>query len=264
MKRTILTITAAIALAMTGCSSGSSHTDRPDSESAPAAEAEITLNVLAAASLQKAFEEISEQFAAEHPNISIDFNFAGSSTLVQNLEAGSPADVVATADEANMDKAQEANLIDVDSRGLFASNKLVGIVPEDNPENISTLEDANADGANLVICAPQVPCGALSQTLAEAAGITLNPVSEEQQVSDVLGKVRSGQADAGLVYTTDAALAADEVEVFDIEGADAELNHYPIARTSNSEHPEAAEAFIEFVYSDLGQATLAANGFSAP
>src|SRR5699024_8654368 len=130
MKRTILTITAAIALAMTGCSSGSSHTDRPDSESAPAAEAEITLNVLAAASLQKAFEEISEQFAAEHPNISIDFNFAGSSTLVQNLEAGSPADVVATADEANMDKAQEANLIDVDSRGLFASNKLVGIVPE--------------------------------------------------------------------------------------------------------------------------------------
>lgn len=264
MKRTLTTLAAAIALTLTGCSSGASEADVQESEGAPASEAEVTLNVLAAASLQKSFEEISEEFTAEHPNVSIDFNFAGSSTLVQNLEAGSPADVFASADEANMDTAEEADLIEVDSRDLFASNKLVGIVPADNPANVSTLEEANAQGVNLVICAPQVPCGALSQTLAEAAGITLNPVSEEQQVSDVLGKVRSGQADAGLVYATDAALAPDEVDTFDVEGADKELNYYPIVRTSNSEHPEAADAFIEFVHSGAGQSILEANGFSAP
>lgn len=264
MKRTLTVLVAALALTLTGCSSDTSQADVQEPDTAPAAEEEVTLNVLAAASLQKSFEEISEDFTAQHPNVSIDFNFAGSSTLVQNLEAGFPADVFASADETNMDKAQAADLLDVNTRELFASNKLVGIVPVDNPANISTLQQANADDVNLVICAPQVPCGARSKALAEAAGMTLKPVSEEQQVSDVLGKVRSGQADAGLVYATDAALAPDEVETFDIEGADKALNYYPIVRTSNSEHPDAADAFIEFVHSDVGQSILEANGFAAP
>lgn len=263
MKRILTTMAAAITLILTGCSASSSDPEVPEPD-ATATDQEVTLHVLAAASLQKSFEEISEEFTTEHPNFTIDFNFAGSSTLVHNLDAGSPADVLASADEANMDKAEEADLIDVDTRRLFTANTLVGIVPADNPAQVSTLEEANANGVNLVICAPQVPCGALSQRLAEAAGITLQPVSEEQQVSDVLGKVRSGQADAGLVYATDAALAPDEVDTFDIEGADEELNYYPIARTAHSEHPEGAEAFIEFVESDTGQAILEAHGFTSP
>lgn len=261
MKRTLTTIAAAIMLTLTGCSAMS-----PDAEAQnpSVVKQEVTLNVLAAASLQKSFEEISEEFTAENPDISIDFNFAGSSTLVQNLEAGFPADVFASADDATMDKAQEADLVDMETRQSFAANKLVGVVPVDNPADISTLDDANADDVNLVVCAPQVPCGALSQSLVKASGITLSPVSEEQQVSDVLGKVRSGQADAGLVYATDAALAVNEVEVFDIKGADDQLNYYPIARTSTTEEPEAADAFIAFVHSDTGQSLLAANGFTTP
>src|SRR5699024_988848 len=142
---------------------------------------------MAAASLQKAFDKTADRFNAEHPNITIAFNYAGSSSLAQNLDAGAPADLFASADEANVADAQAAGLIETRTRDLVAANKLVGVVPIDNPADVWTLEEANADDVKLVICAPQVPCGALSQDLAESAGIPLGAVSEEQQVSDVLG-----------------------------------------------------------------------------
>lgn len=256
--RCLLSTTLMIAaVTLAGCGSSS------DAD-ANSTDKDISLTVLAAASLQKSFDEIAEEFTAEHPNITVDFNYSGSSTLVQNLDDGAPADVFASADEPNMDKAEAAGLIKNDTRGLFAANTLVGIVPSDNPANISTLEEANADNVDLVICAPQVPCGALSQSLADASGITLNAVSEEQQVSDVLGKIRSNQADAGLVYATDAALAPDEIKTFDITGADEQQNRYPIAQTANSEHTEAANAFIDYVRSQTGRVILEDNGFASP
>ncbi|HIY85710.1 MAG TPA: molybdate ABC transporter substrate-binding protein [Candidatus Yaniella excrementavium] len=258
MRHPLAALLTATTLGITGCSG------TPDSPEADVTAEEVSLTVLAAASLQKSFDEIGEEFTADHPHITLDFNYAGSSTLVENLEAGVPADVFASADESNMHKAEEADVIEPETRGLFASNKLVGIVPSDNPADVSTLEEANAEGVNLVVCAPQVPCGALSQTLADAAGMTLNAVSEEQQVTDVLGKVRSGQADAGLVYATDAALAPDEIDTFDLDGAEDALNMYPIARTADSTHPDAADTFIEYVHSEPGQAILEKNGFTAP
>src|SRR5699024_6052751 len=141
---------------------------------------------------------------------------------------------------------------------------LVCVVSIDNPADVSTLEESNADDVKLVICALQVPCVALSQDLVENAGITLVAVSEEQQVSDVLGKVRSGQADAGLVYATDAVLAPDELGMFEIGEADEQFNYYPIALTTNSDHAEAADEFIDFVHSKAGQAILENNGFTIP
>src|SRR5699024_342585 len=155
-------------------------------------------------------------------------------------------------------------LIETRTRDLFAANKLVGVVPIDNPADVSTLEEANADDVKLVICAPQVPCGALSQDLAESAGITLDAVSEEQQVSDVLVKVSSGQEYGELGYATDAALEPDERVIFEIGGADEQLNYYPLARTTNSDHAEAADEFIDFVLSKAGQAILENNGFTIP
>src|SRR5699024_2093916 len=159
----------------------------PISPEADVTAEEVSLTVLAAASLQKSFDEIGEEFTADHPHITLDFNYAGSSTLVENLEAGVPADVFASADESNMHKAVEADVLEPRSGGLFASKRLGGIVLADNPSDVSSLEEANAEGVNLVVCAPQVPCCALSQTLADAAGMTLNAVSEEQQVTEVLG-----------------------------------------------------------------------------
>lgn len=223
-----------------------------------------TLTVFAATSLQPAFEQLSEAFTATHPELTVAVNFAGSSTLIQQLEAGAPADVLATADEPTMDAAQASGTIDPSSRMLFAANHLVGIVPAGNPARVTSLQEATADDVKLVACAPQVPCGALALQVAQAAQNQLQPVSEEQHVADVLGKVRSGQADAGLVYTTTATAAADSVEVFELTGAELLQNHYPIARTTDSAHPEAAAEFIEFITSETAQEILSDHGFAAP
>lgn len=256
MKRALAALSIVSLFVLAGCSDPATHNDQGAGNDAR------SLTILAAASLQEAFNDIAEDFTTEHPDVTIDFNYAGSSTLVHNLEAGAPADVLATADESNMDSAEQSNLIEANTRTLFAANQLTGIVPADNPANISTLEEANADGVNLVTCAPQVPCGTVATRLAEDEGITLQTVSEEQQVTDVLGKVRSGQADAGLVYATDAALAPNEVTEFDLEGAEHHLNYYPIAQASHSENAEAAREFINYVQSDAGQTILKEHGFS--
>ncbi len=257
MKRIFKILTILTVGSLVGCSSQS-----PDA--ADTQDGTVTLTVFAAASLQKSFDEIAEAYNDENPDVTLEFNYAGSSTLVQNIQDGAPVDIFASADQANMDIAQDDALIQSDTRVDFATNKLVGIVSSDNPAEVSNLQEANAADVQFVICAPQVPCGALSQSLADTAGITLDPVSEENQVTDVLGKVRSGQADAGLVYATDAALAPDEVEVFAIDGANDQLNHYPIARTISSEHPQAADHFIDYVQSEPGQAILQDNGFTEP
>lgn len=180
MKQSITAGLTGLALTLTGCTGDTTQ------QSADA----VTLHVLAAASLQHAFDEIAEGFTAEYPEIDVAFNYAGSSTLVQHLQSGAPADVLATADEATMSMAEADGLIEETTGAVFAANTLVGIVPTDNPANISNLAEANADGMKLVVCAPQVPCGALAETVAHDAGLTLQPVSEEQHVTDVLGKVR--------------------------------------------------------------------------
>src|SRR5699024_2761636 len=123
MKRRLGSLLAVIALGLTGCNNAS------ETQDTNASNEEISLTVMAAASLQKSFDEMADQFSAEHPNITLDFNYAGSSSLVQNLEAGAPADVFASADETNMDDAATAGLIETKTRDLFAANKLVGIVP---------------------------------------------------------------------------------------------------------------------------------------
>ena len=138
------------------------------------------------------------------------------------------------------------------------------MVPADNPAQVNSLEDATGPGVKLVTCAPQVPCGALSESVAQAAGVDLRPVSEEHQVVDVLGKVRTGEADAGLVYATDARLADDEVAAFAIAQAEDRRNLYPIARTTRTAQPEEADAFIEFVHGERGQAILSSHGFLEP
>lgn len=259
MKRLWSCLLCLSVLVITGCSGGSAAQD----PTVPG-EDETSLTVFAAASLQHPFDKIEDAFVAEHPGVNVQFNYAGSSTLLQNLEAGAPADVFASANEATMAAAEEADLVGSSDRVVFATNELVGIVPADNPAEVDSLADAAAPEVNLVVCAPQVPCGALAQTVAQDAGVNLEPVSEEQQVTDVLGKVRSGQADAGLVYTTEAAVASEEVETFALNGTEDAVNSYSIAPTTRTQQSELAEEFIEFVRSEPGQDILATHGFQAP
>ena len=218
------------------------------------------VTVLAAASLQKAFEEIEKTVEKDNPGLDVTFDFQGSQDLVASLAGGDSADVLATANNSTMKTAADQKL--VGSQTEFATNVLTLIVPKGNPKRITGL-DSSLDGANLVICAPEVPCGEATKKLAEAQGITLNPVSEEQKVTDVRGKVESGEADAGIVYTTDAAAAKDKADKIDIPDGGV-VNHYPIAQTAEPENPAGAQVFIDAVIGKDGQEILAKHGFGKP
>ena len=166
--------------------------------------------VSAAASLKKSFAEIGERFKTDNPGADVEFSFAGSSGLVTQLTQGAPADVFASADTKNMDKLAKAGLLAGDPTN-FASNTLTIVVAPGNPKNVHSFQDLARPGLNVVVCAPQVPCGSATQKVEQATGVKLAPVSEESQVTDVLNKVVTGQADAGLVYLTDAMGVGDKV-----------------------------------------------------
>ncbi|MFS3130392.1 molybdate ABC transporter substrate-binding protein [Nocardioides sp. Bht2] len=221
-----------------------------------------TLEVYAAASLRGSFEKIATAFEAEHKDVEVKFNFAGSSELVSQLTQGADADVLATADEKTMGQATDAELLSAPAQ-IFAGNTLRIVVPAGNPKKISNLADLSK-GVDLVICAPQVPCGAASVQVAEAAGITLQPVSEELNVTEVLSKVTNGQADAGLVYLTDVISAGDAVEGIEFPESQDVINRYPIGRLEESDEDDLADAFVAFVASSAGQQILADAGFQAP
>jgi molybdate transport system substrate-binding protein len=252
----LLALTAASALALTACAGAAGGAGEAGAE-------DVTLRVFAAASLSDTFQELGDRFEAEHPGVRVEFNLAGSSSLVEQLRAGAPADVFASADEPTMDRAVDAGAVSGEPRP-FATNVLTLVTPPDNPAGVSSLADAAAEGVNLVVCAPQVPCGDATARLAEDAGLTLSPVSEESSVTDVLGKVTSGEADAGLVYVTDATGAGDAVHTVDLDHAEAAVNTYPIAALADSEHAALAEAFVEHVLGGQGQQVLDDAGFGQP
>ncbi|NYD78073.1 molybdate ABC transporter substrate-binding protein [Arthrobacter cupressi] len=222
-----------------------------------------TVTVYAAASLKKTFTELAAKFEAAHPGTKVTLNFAGSSDLVTQITQGAPADVFASADSKNMTKLSDASLVDGDPVD-FATNVLEIAVPPANPASISSFADLAKPGVKVVVCAPQVPCGAATEKVEKASGITLKPVSEESSVADVLGKVTSGEADAGLVYVTDVKTAGDKVKGITFPESGQAANTYPIATVENSKNKELAKAFIELVTGSEGRKVLGDAGFGAP
>ena len=260
-----VSLLSAVCLAACGGSASNSATGAASGAasagaSGGAGKATGKVTVLAAASLQGAFEEIEKTVEKDNPGLDVTFDFQGSQDLVASLAGGDSADVLATANNSTMKTAADQKL--VGSQTEFATNVLTLIVPKGNPKKITGL-DSSLEGANLVICAPEVPCGEATKKLAEAQGITLKPVSEEQKVTDVRGKVESGEADAGIVYTTDAAAAKDKADKIDIPDGGV-VNHYPIAPTAKPENPAGAQAFIDAVTGKVGQEILAKHGFGKP
>ena len=260
-----VSLLSAVSLAACGGSASNSSTGAATGAasagaSGGAGKATGKVTVLAAASLQKAFEEIEKTVEKDNPGLDVTFDFQGSQDLVASLAGGDSADVLATANNSTMKTAADQKL--VGNQTEFATNVLTLIVPKGNPKKITGL-DSSLDGANLVICAPEVPCGEATKKLAEAQGITLKPVSEEQKVTDVRGKVESGEADAGIVYTTDAAAAKDKADKIDIPDGGV-VNHYPIAQTAKPENPAGAQVFIDAVTGKAGQEILAKHGFGKP
>ena len=261
---------AVVALLALACGGSSSETSGP-TDAAGKVSGKIT--VFAASSLTKAFNEEKRAFEAAHPGITVEFNFAGSPTLRTQLEQGADADVLAIADQTNMDAAQQSHLI-LAGGTTFARNKLVVIVPKSNPANITTPYELGKSGLKLVIAQQGVPAGDYArQVFANmeadaqggpgiAAAVLSNVVSEEANVKAVVSKVQLGEADAGIVYATDVTpdLAAD-ITLIAIPDNVNIIATYPIAVTANVAKPVIAQGFIEFVLSPAGQQILAANGF---
>lgn len=250
MKRVVVGVLALVLIS--GCSSA----EQPAGEN-------TKIMVFAAASLKKTFTDIGEQFKAENPGAAVEFSFSGSSDLVTQLTQGAEADVFASADTKNMDKAAQAGLPGGDPVN-FASNTLTIAVAPGNPKKIASFKDLTQQGLNVVVCAAQVPCGSATQKVEQATGVTLNPVSEESSVSDVLNKVTTGQADAGLVYVTDARGAGEKVAEVPFPEAAGAVNTYPIAVLKGSKNPELARKFVDLVTGESGQKVLSAAGFAKP
>ncbi|WP_019145960.1 molybdate ABC transporter substrate-binding protein [Aeromicrobium massiliense] len=218
-----------------------------------------TVTVLAAASLTEPFTALAERLEEQDPGLDVRLSFAGSADLVAQVEAGAPADVLATADEASMARVP-ADLLDGEPV-TFATNRLQVVVPPGNPGRVRTAADlARVD---TVLCARAVPCGALAHALLDDLGVRVRPVSEEQSVKDVLGKVASGEADAGLVYVSDARAAGDRVETVDVEGSEAHLNRYRLAALAGGD-AEVARRWLDLVSSGEGRAVLRDAGLGAP
>jgi molybdate transport system substrate-binding protein len=257
---------AVLALLLLAVISGCGSSDQtPASSSAPSTSAAAggKIMVFAAASLKQTFTDIGEQFKTENPGAAVEFSFAGSSDLVTQLTQGAQADVFASADTKNMDKAAQAGLLAGDPVN-FASNTLTIAVAPGNPKKIGSFKDLTQQGLNVVVCAPQVPCGSATQSVEKATGVKLNPVSEESSVTDVLNKVTTGEADAGLVYVTDVKGAGDKVAAVAFPEAAGAVNTYPIAVLKESKNPESARKFVDLVTGESGQKVLDAAGFAKP
>lgn len=217
-----------------------------------------TVVVFAAASLAKTFSDLSDTFADTG---TVNLTVGGSADLLTQLTHGADADVFAAADTATMDKAIAAGLLDGPARP-FATNTLTIVVRPGNPNGVRTFRDLTR--VSTVVCAPQVPCGAALPGLQSRVGVRLAPVSEESSVSDVLNKVTTGQAEAGLVYRTDARAAGDAVTAVDFPEAQSAPNTYRIAVLNTARDAALARGFVDLVTGARGRQVLAAAGFGAP
>ena len=230
-----------------------------------------TLTVYAAASLTEAFTEIGDAFEASHPDVTVAFNFGGSQNLRTQIEQGAPVDVFASANAKEMDALVAQNMVPSGERKVFLTNQLIVILPEENPAGVASLEDLGKPGLKLVLAAEEVPAGRYAREILEklnamfgadySGKVLANVVSNEDNIRQAVTKVQLGEADASIVYVSDA-VAVPELQKIQIPAEMNVVAEYPIARLAESANPELADDFIEYVLSRDGQATLKKWGFT--
>jgi molybdate transport system substrate-binding protein len=191
----------------------------------------------------------------------VTFAFDSSATLAQQAVGGAPADVLATADQKTMDSAAQAQLTQPQ---VFATNRMVLVTPADNPAGISSFSDLDSSSVDYVVCVTTAPCGAVAAALLDQNDVTGTPVSTEVDVKSVLAKVTEGEADAGLVYRTDAIAAGDQVRSFPVPGSASQITTYPIVTLKQTGSTSLSEAFVDLVTGTTGQQVLAKAGFGPP
>jgi molybdate transport system substrate-binding protein len=265
-KRSLLVVpVTALALALTGCG-GSPAKDAAGSSSATSSaggDLSGTLTVFAAASLTDVFTGLGDQLKADNPDLHIQFNFAGSSALATQLTQGAPADVFASANQAQMKVVTDAGLQGAEPT-VFTENVLEIAVPKGNPGKVTGLADFAKADLTLAVCAPDVPCGAAATKVFQAAGIIAVPDTQEEDVRAALTKVQLGEVDAALVYASDVPSAGSDVKGIPFPEAEQAINEYPVCTLAAAPNPDAARAFVDLVLSDNGQKALEDAGFRAP
>ncbi|MGW4705956.1 molybdate ABC transporter substrate-binding protein [Streptomyces sp. NPDC004285] len=255
-------LTAALLVPLAACSSDETKKDTAGSTASgsPSAAPKANLTVLAAASLTNVFKTAGAAYEKTHPGTKLTFSFAGSQELVAQVAQGSPADVLVTADTKSMDKVKA----DTGTPAVIAKNRLVIATGEGNPHKVGSLKDLADTKLKVVLAAPEVPAGKYSKKVLDAQKITVKPVSQEPNVRAVLSKVELGEADAGLVYKTDAESAKDKVDAVEIPDAQNAIAEYPAATLKDSKNAEAAAAFVAWLSSPEGQKILQDAGFQKP
>ncbi len=244
-------------------------TDEPTAEPTEAPEPK-TLTIFAAASLTDAFSEIGEAFEVANPGVTVVNNFAGSQALRTQIEEGAKADVFASANTKEMDALVTSSFVAADSAQIFLTNQLVVVMPASNPAGLTELADLAKPGLKLVLAAEEVPVGKYALQVLDKLDATIgtgykdkvlaNVVSYENDVKQVVAKVQLGEADAGIVYSSDS-IAAPDLKKIEISNENNVIAKYPIAALTESENSELAQAFIAYVLSPDGQAILQKWGF---
>jgi molybdate transport system substrate-binding protein len=266
---------AALAVALAACSSSSTTTAAAPATSAPASAAPAsasasapakpsgTLVVFAATSLTDAFNEIGAQFHTANPGVTVKFNYNGSSSLATQITQGAPADVFASASPTNMTTVTDQSLASTTPE-VFTRNQGEIMVEAGNPSHVKSVSDLANSSLKVVTCAPSVPCGALATQIFKNAAVTVNPVSQEQNVGGVVTKVSLGEADAGIVYVTDVKANGSKTAGVPIPADQNATTTYPIAEIKGAPNATAAAAFISYVLGPDGQQVLKSFGFLPP
>lgn len=223
-----------------------------------------SITVSAAASLTEAFTDIGAAFEAARPDADIAFNFDSSSTLAAQIVEGAPADVFSSADEANMTKLTDKNLV-AGSPQIFARNQLVIVTKPGNPRGITDLAGLSSAGV-ISLCAEQVPCGGLAKQALDRAGVVIpeSNITRGQNVKATVTAVTEGDAVAGVVYVTDARSAGSQVTTVTIPADENVIARYPIAVLASASNAKVAEEFVTFVLGEEAQAVLEEYGFLPP
>jgi len=221
-----------------------------------------SITVFAAASLTKTFTGLGKQFQASHPGTTVKFSFGASSALAQQILAGAPADVFASASKKNMKQVTDKG--DAIGAKTFARNVAEIAVAPGSAGKVASLADLGTSGVKVALCQVQVPCGALVQQVLAKAKVMVTPATQGLDVKSTLAYVTSGEVDAAVVYVTDVRAAGAKVKGIEIPKVDNASTAYPIAAVKNSKNAALATAFEDLVLSPAGQATLGKAGFRSP
>jgi molybdate transport system substrate-binding protein len=252
-----------VALVLAACSSSSSTSSSGGASGSSSPKLSGTLVVFAATSLTDAFDKIGAQFHQANPGVTVKFNYNGSSSLATSINQGAPADVFASAAPANMKTVTDAGNA-ADTPKIFASNTGEILVGKGNPDHITSVSQLANPAVKVVVCAPEVPCGAVATAIFKNADATVKPVSEETNVGGVVTKVTLGEADAGIVYVTDVKANEGKATGVPIPANENDTTEYPIAEVKAAPNASAATAFISYVLGSQGQQILASFGFAPP